>query len=38
MAKTSKNGANGAAKLTEYQPGQSFPGVIGRTFDESKPA
>ncbi|HEY2049675.1 MAG TPA: arylsulfatase [Caulobacteraceae bacterium] len=24
--------------LTEYQPGQAFPGVIGRTFDVSKPA
>jgi arylsulfatase A-like enzyme len=38
MAKASKNGANGAAKLTEYQPGQTFPGVIGRTFDVSQPA
>jgi hypothetical protein len=38
MAKASKNGANGAARLTEYQPGQSFPGVIGRTFDVSQPA
>jgi arylsulfatase len=34
-----KNGkGNGAAKLTEYKPGQAFPGVIGRTFDVSKPA
>jgi arylsulfatase len=24
--------------LTEYKPGQAFPGVIGRTFDVSKPA
>ncbi len=24
--------------LTEYNPGQAFPGVIGRTFDVSKPA
>ncbi len=24
--------------LTEYEPGQAFPGVIGRTFDVSKPA
>ena len=24
--------------LTEYRPGQAFPGVIGRTFDVSKPA
>lgn len=24
--------------LTEYKPGQTFPGVIGRTFDVSKPA
>ncbi len=24
--------------LKEYQNGQAFPGVIGRTFDESKPA
>jgi len=24
--------------LNEYKPGQSFPGVIGRTFDVSKPA
>ena len=24
--------------LTEYSPGQAFPGVIGRTFDVSKPA
>lgn len=38
MAKAAKNGANGASKLTEYQPGQAFSGVIGRTFDESKPA
>ncbi len=37
MAKAS-NGSDKANGLTEYQPGQSFPGVIGRTFDESKPA
>jgi len=37
MAKAS-NGRDKANGLTEYQPGQSFPGVIGRTFDESKPA
>ncbi len=37
MAKAS-NGRDKASGLTEYQPGQSFPGVIGRTFDESKPA
>ncbi|KQW72106.1 arylsulfatase [Phenylobacterium sp. Root77] len=24
--------------LNEYKPGQAFPGVIGRTFDVSKPA
>lgn len=24
--------------LTEYKPGQAFLGVIGRTFDVSKPA
>src|ERR1700743_251235 len=24
--------------LKEYKTGQAFPGVIGRTFDESKPA
>ena len=24
--------------LKEYKPGQAFPGVIGRTFDVSKPA
>src|SRR5262245_39946040 len=24
--------------LKEYQPGQAFPGVIGRTFDVSQPA
>lgn len=24
--------------LTEYEPGAAFPGVIGRTFDVSKPA
>jgi arylsulfatase A-like enzyme len=24
--------------LTEYEPGQAFPGVIGRTTDESSPA
>ncbi len=24
--------------LTEYQPGTAFPGVIGRTFDVSRPA
>ena len=24
--------------LTEYKPGRAFPGVIGRTFDVSKPA
>lgn len=24
--------------LKEYKPGQSFPGVIGRTFDQSSPA
>jgi arylsulfatase len=38
MAKASMNGRSSANGLTEYQPGQSFPGVIGRTFDESKPA
>lgn len=38
MAKASKNGRDKANGLTEYQPGQSFPGVIGRTFDESRPA
>src|SRR5215468_5186885 len=26
------------AELLEYKPGQAFPGVIGRTFDVSKPA
>ncbi len=29
---------NGNAALDEYSPGQAFSGVIGRTFDESKPA
>lgn len=24
--------------LTEYKPGSAFPGVIGRTFDQSQPA
>ena len=24
--------------LTEYEPGAAFPGVIGRTTDESSPA
>ena len=24
--------------LSEYQPGAAFPGVIGRTTDESSPA
>lgn len=38
MAKASKNGRNGANGLTEYRTGQAFSGVIGRTFDESKPA
>ncbi|MGE0848790.1 MAG: arylsulfatase [Hyphomicrobiaceae bacterium] len=37
MTKKSKTAGNGAS-LTEYQPGQAFPGVIGRTFDVSKPA
>ena len=37
MTKKSKPAGNGAS-LTEYQPGQAFPGVIGRTFDVSKPA
>jgi hypothetical protein len=27
-----------AGKLKEYQPGQAFNGVIGRTFDVSEPA
>ena len=26
------------ATLKEYKPGQAFSGVIGRTFDVSKPA
>jgi arylsulfatase len=39
MAKKSKTAGNGASPtLKEYQPGQAFPGVIGRTFDVSKPA
>src|SRR6516162_11066984 len=29
---------NAPMPLTEYKPGQAFPGVIGRTFDVSKPA
>ena len=29
---------SGEPKLKEYQPGQAFNGVIGRTFDVSKPA
>ena len=31
-------GSGGPGKLREYQPGQAFNGVIGRTFDVSKPA
>jgi arylsulfatase len=39
MTKKSRHAGNGASPtLTEYQPGQAFPGVIGRTFDVSKPA
>jgi len=30
--------ANAQATLKEYKPGQAFSGVIGRTFDISKPA
>ncbi|HEV7309633.1 arylsulfatase [Ensifer sp.] len=30
--------AAATAELLEYKPGQAFPGVIGRTFDVSKPA
>jgi arylsulfatase A-like enzyme len=29
---------DGNMALKEYKPGQAFPGVIGRTFDVSKPA
>src|SRR5215470_3440158 len=35
--KTGKNSGE-PSKLKEYQPGQAFSGVIGRTFDVSKPA
>jgi arylsulfatase len=39
MTKKSQKAGNGASStLTEYQPGQAFPGVIGRTFDVSEPA
>jgi hypothetical protein len=24
--------------LTEYKPGTTFPGVVGRTYDQSSPA
>src|SRR6516165_11498454 len=30
--------SNAQATLKEYKPGQAFSGVIGRTFDVSKPA
>lgn len=29
---------NGQVPLTEYKPGTTFPGVIGRSFDTSSPA
>ena len=42
MAKKSNAKANKAGgepgKLKEYQPGQAFNGVIGRTFDVSQPS
>ena len=38
MADKSKSKGNGAQKLTEYPAGQAFSGVIGRTFEVSKPA
>ncbi len=37
--KTAKSGNGGDTQsLNEYQAGQAFSGVIGRTFEESKPA
>jgi arylsulfatase len=35
--KTGKD-SSGAGRLKEYQPGQAFNGVIGRTFDVSTPS
>jgi arylsulfatase len=38
IAATGLSPASDAAEMKEYKPGQAFNGVVGRTFDVSKPS